>query len=134
MRRAQIATSSSSDNIDAVNAIRRKLRDAKVKVASIIHRCEQRDRNSDGLIHIDDLEDIFNEVVDSEYRITRRELMKFVTSIVSENKNDGSIMYEKIADILEPAKKRAVSIEEHWQDDGIDEGDTAWATQPGTTI
>ena len=134
MRRAQIATSSSSDNIDAINAIRRKLRDAKVKVATIIHRCEQRDRNSDGLVHIDDLEDIFNEVVDSEYRITRRELMKFVTSIVGENKNNGSIMYEKIADILEPAKKREVSIEEHWQEDGIDQGDTAWATQTGTTI
>ena len=60
--------------------------------------------------------------------------MKFATSIVGENKNNGSIMYEKIADILEPSKKREVSIEEHWQEDGIDEGDTAWATQPGTTI
>lgn len=133
MRKAEVG-SSSSNNIDVVSAIRRKLRDAKVKVASVVHLCELKDRNGDGFIHIDDLEDIFNDVVGSEHRITRRELLKFATFITDENQSHGRITYEKIADVLEPAREREARVDEQWKEDDADEGDTAWATQPGTAI
>lgn len=122
--------SSNEDNTNhAIRIVRRKLRDSKIKVASIVHRCEVKDRNEDGLVHIDDLEDILNEVIPSEHRITRRELIRFSATIMSE-RNDGRIQYGKISDILEP-KVRKVSEDENWVDIEDDEGDTKWATQPG---
>ena len=117
----------------AIRTIRRKLRDSRVKVATIVHRCELKDRNGDGLVHIDDLEDIFNELIASEHRITRRELIRFSTTIVSE-RNDGKIQYEKILDILEPKLKKASKENENWVDVEEDEGDTKWATQPGKLL
>ena len=122
--------SSNEDNTNhAIRIVRRKLRDSKIKVASIVHRCEVKDRNEDGLVHIDDLEDILNEVIPSEHRITRRELIRFSATIMSE-RNDGRIQYVKISDILEPKVKK-VSEDENWVDIEDDEGDTKWATQPG---
>jgi methyl coenzyme M reductase subunit D len=122
--------SSNEDNTNhAIRIVRRKLRDSKIKVASIVHRCEVKDRNEDGLVHIDDLEDILNEVIPSKHRITRRELIRFSATIMSE-RNDGRIQYEKISDILEPKVKK-VSEDENWVDIEDDEGDTKWATQPG---
>ena len=114
----------------AIRTIRRKLRDSRVKVATIVHRCEVKDRNRDGLVHIDDLEDILNDVTASEHRITRRELIRFSATIVSE-RNDGKIQYEKISDILEPKSKKGSEDNENWVDIEEDEGDTKWATQPG---
>jgi methyl coenzyme M reductase subunit D len=113
----------------AIRIVRRKLRDSKIKVASIVHRCEVKDRNEDGLVHIDDLEDILNEVIPSEHRITRRELIRFSATIMSE-RNEGKILYELISDILEPKVKK-VSEDENWVDIEDNEGDTKWATQPG---
>ena len=122
--------SSNEDNTNhAIRIVRRKLRDSKIKVASIVHRCEVKDRNEDGLVHIDDLEDILNEVIPSEHRITRRELIRFSATIMSD-RNDGRIQYVKISDILEPKVKK-VSEDENWVDIEDDEGDTKWATQPG---
>ena len=122
------------DNLEASAPIRRKLHDSRVKFASVVHRCELRDKNRDGIVHLDDLEDILNDVVAPEYRITRRELQKFATSIMGE-KFDGGIEYEKLFDTLEPKRKTAHLDDdsENWED--IDEteteGSTKWATQPG---
>lgn len=122
--------SSNEDNTNhAIRTVRRKLRDSKIKVETIVHRCEVKDRNEDGLVHIDDLEDILNEVTASEHRITRRELIRFSATIMS-GRNDGKIQYEKIPDILE-TKERKVSEDENWVDIEDDEGDAKWATQPG---
>jgi hypothetical protein len=118
------------DNSEAAAPIRRKLRGSRIKVATIVHRCEQKDRNGDGIIHLDDLEDILNDIVPPENRITRRELLRFATSLMGEN--NGSIRYEKMSDIIEPPRKRDSRENEKWVDIDDDEGDTKWATQPGT--
>ena len=122
--------SNENNSQHTIRTVRRKLRDSKVKVATIVHRCEIKDRNGDGLVHIDDLEDILNEVTSSEHRITRRELVRFSATIVSE-RNDGKIQYEKISDILEPESKKGSEDNENWVDIEDDERDTKWATQPG---
>jgi hypothetical protein len=118
------------DNSEAAAPIRRKLRDSRIKIATVVHRCEQKDRNGDGIIHLDDLEDILNDIVPPENRITRRELLRFATSLMGE-KNNGSIKYEKLSDVIEPPRKRDSRENEKWVDNDDDEGDTRWATQPG---
>lgn len=118
------------DRSEAAAPIRRKLRDSRIKIATIVHRCEQKDKNDDGIIHLDDLEDILNDIVPPENRITRRELVRFATVLMGE-KNIGSIKYEKLSDIIEPARKRDSGEREKWVDIDEDDGDTRWATQPG---
>jgi hypothetical protein len=118
------------DNSEAAAPIRRKLRDSRIKIATVVHRCEQKDRNGDGIIHLDDLEDILNDIVPPENRITRRELLRFATALMGE-KNNGSIKYEKLSDVIEPPRKRDSRENEKWVDNDDDEGDTRWATQPG---
>jgi hypothetical protein len=118
------------DNSEAAAPIRRKLRDSRIKIATVVHRCEQKDRNGDGIIHLDDLEDILNDIVPPENRITRRELLRFATALMGE-KNNGSIKYEKLSDVIEPPRKRDPRENEKWADNDDDEGDTRWATQPG---
>ena len=134
MRRAPSgsSSSSSSDNADVINSVRRKLRDSRTKIATIVHRCELLDRKRTGIVNIDDLEDIFNDVLGAEHRVTRRELIKFADVIMDEKKS-GRIDYEKMAEALEPGNRKEVTIEENWRDEdtNADEGDTRWATQPG---
>mmetsp|Transcript_9406 Transcript_9406/g.9208 ORF Transcript_9406/g.9208 Transcript_9406/m.9208 type:complete len:194 (-) Transcript_9406:74-655(-) len=129
------SSGSSSDIVDIIDIIRRKLRDSKTKIATVIQKCDEKDRNNDGLIHVDDLEDIFNEVMGTEYRITRRELKKFVNTFMFED--NSKVEYSKISDILEPHKSRGgkekeVKIEEKWLDNAVEEEDIRWATQPGS--
>lgn len=121
------------DYSEAAAPIRRKLRDSRIKIATIVHRCEQRDKNGDGIIHLDDLEDILNDIVPPENRITRRELIRFATSLTGE-KNNGSIKYEKLSDVIEPPRKRNTEESEKWVDIDDDEGDIRWATQPGSAL
>jgi hypothetical protein len=125
------SSGSSSDIVDIIDIIRRKLRDSRTKIATVIQKCDEKDRNNDGLIHVDDLEDIFNEVMGTEYRITRRELKKFVNTFMFEKNN--KVEYAKISDILEPEKRneKEVRIEEKWLDNVVEEEDIRWATQPG---
>jgi hypothetical protein len=128
------SSGSSSDIVDIIDIIRRKLRDSKTKIATVIQKCDEKDRNNDGLIHVDDLEDIFNEIMGTEYRITRRELKKFVNTFMFED--DSKVEYSKISDILEPhkgrgGKEKEVKIEEKWLDNVVEEEDIRWATQPG---
>lgn len=137
MRRAPSgsSSSSSSDNADVINSVRRKLRDSRTKIATIVHRCELLDRKRTGIVNIDDLEDIFNDVLGAEHRVTRRELIKFADVIMDEKKS-GRIDYEKMAEALEPGNRKEVTIEENWRDEdtNADEGDTRWATQPGKDV
>jgi Ca2+-binding EF-hand superfamily protein len=119
------------NNVDIIQTIRQKLLDSRIKVAQILHKCENIDKNGDGLIHTDDLEDIFNETVGSEYRITRRELLKLV-GLISNERSNGKVEYEKIFDLIEPPKKKEYKkADENWKDEGVEDGDTRWATQPG---
>lgn len=136
MRRSSSSSRKASETADyseAAGPIRRKLRDSRIKIARIVHRCEQKDRNGDGIIHLDDLEDILNDIVPSENRITRRELLRLATALMGE-KNNGSIKYDKLSDIIEPARKRDSEENEKWVDIDEDEGDTRWATQPGNKL
>lgn len=123
------------DNDDIIDIIRRKLRDSRTKVSTVIQRCEEKDKNRDGLIHIDDLEDVLNDCIPSDNRITRRELIKFTNLVINDNnnnrQNNGSVEYEIIFDLLEPHRKKEIRIAEKWVDDTVEKEDIRWATQPG---
>ena len=125
-------TSSNQVIGDIVTTIRRRLKEANVKLAWVIEKLESRDKNLDGHVHTDDLEDVLREVIhDPENRITRREVLK-LASLIS-GKVPGSIIYERLYDILEPTMRKSIERPvERWVDDAVDDSDTRWASQPGT--
>ena len=124
-----------SNSHDGVSIIRRKMRGAKVKVATIVERCVAKDKNRDGVIHVDDLLDVFNEVITtSEYRISNREVLR-LSSLLSNGRNNGFIEYEKLFNILEPVRQNGSSMSnERWYDDDINEetNTNKWAFSPGS--
>mmetsp|Transcript_40778 Transcript_40778/g.41641 ORF Transcript_40778/g.41641 Transcript_40778/m.41641 type:complete len:93 (+) Transcript_40778:338-616(+) len=49
------------DRDAALESIKRKLRGSHVKVDTIVQRCQEIDRNNDGIVHPDDFLDIVTE-------------------------------------------------------------------------
>ena len=119
---------------DVVTVIRRKLRDAGKKASTIVEKCHGKDKNRDGVVAFDDLDDAFQEVFGpTEHRVSRRELLK-LAHIMMDGRFDGStVSYERLIDVLEPSVKRRDGRGERWMDDDNgNDADTKWATRPGS--
>lgn len=103
--------------------IRRKLKSKGVKVATIIERCRQLDRNNDDIVHVDDLEDVIQQCL-GEHKLTTREIHRLFSSL-SFDKKRGNVEYLKLSSILEPMKTPSkASAEEKWHDSPDDEPDS----------
>jgi hypothetical protein len=129
----------SSSGPDVVASIRRKLLNARVKVAAIVEKCHVKDRNRDGVVAFDDLDDAFQELTGAtEFRVSRRELLK-LAHVVMDGRFDGTtIQYERLVDVLDPSRRRDARGERWLDEDGAGSGgfggdaDTRWATRPGS--
>ena len=123
----------SGGTADVVSVIRRKLRDSRIKVASIVEKCHGKDKNRDGIIAFDDLDDAFQEITGAtEHRVSRRELLK-LAHVMMDGRFDGTtVMYERMIDVLEPTKRRD-DRGERWMDHDVgDDSDTKWAIKSGS--
>lgn len=87
------------------NRVFYKFRSSKIKVATIIAKCEKIDNNSDGIIHVDDLEDIIQELL-GKHRLTAREMI-YLLGQLTHDKRKGKVFYNNIQDFLEPDTPKA---------------------------
>jgi hypothetical protein len=86
------------------------------------------DGNDDGLIDINDLEDLLNSLL-GENRLSKREY-RLLVSAVSSNDGKGSIKYHKLFEVLEPSTKQMEP--ERWRGSVEVNRDERWATRPGS--
>ena len=104
---------SAGDHRLALRSIADKLFRKHIKLARVVSKCEMIDRNEDGYIHIDDLEDIFGEMMGNGY-ITQREMRHLSDAL--EVTTSGKFEYRKIFDALDiPIPSR--DTDEQWFDE-----------------
>ena len=127
-----------SDDSSALREIRAKIRGAFVKIQTVIKRCEDLDKNKDGVIHRNDLEDVLRELL-KEQMLSRRELNYLCNCVAvgnstSINYND---FYELMVEDPEDLKRKNSQIKdienERWlEDKNISNPKEKWATRSGT--
>jgi hypothetical protein len=86
-------------NTEALSIIKRKIRSCNIKVATIISKCEEFDKNNDNIIHSDDLEDILRDLL-RDKMFSRREL-RYLFEAIGGDKNGGNLVYNRLNDILD---------------------------------
>ena len=112
-------------------SLKAKLSRVGIKVVNVLQCCEDWDRNNDGLLHVADLEKVFESLFSSrgaapEDGITKRELRALVASVTdSKDKIETQIEYQKLLRALQPREARRVIEKqkggERWYEGGGDE-------------
>lgn len=117
-----------------METIKRKLREKRVKVATIVAYCENVDRNGDYLIHRNDLQSVLNHALGSE-SVTQRE-MQHLERLISSGRRDepGLINYRKFLDLFSESlsKSRDTSTREKWDFDDDEDSTPHWAAKRGS--
>jgi hypothetical protein len=88
------------DNERAIRSIRGKLSDSRVRVDTIVRECERLDKNADGRIHADDLEDVIHDLLGPS-TLNRREINMLTRSVEVQSRNGRSVEYRGLSDVLE---------------------------------
>lgn len=125
------------DNTEALSIIKRKIRSCNLKVATIISKCEEFDKNNDNIIHSDDLEDILRDLL-RDKMLSRREL-RYLFEAIGGDKNGGNLVYNRLNDILDSnnhSKRDKIGSsrgdKEHWHTDNDNNQDSRWASTSGS--
>ena len=88
-----------SDDTLAIRSIRSKLGDSKVRVDTIIRECERLDKNGDGRVHADDLEDVIHDLM-GPTALNRREINTLTRSVEIADRHGRSVDYKGLTDVL----------------------------------
>lgn len=85
----------------AVYNFARRFRDNHIKISTIIARCVEIDRNHDGVIHINDLEEILMDYLGA-LRVPRREVIQLGRILQSRRRDaqEGSIEFDRLEDTI----------------------------------
>ncbi len=121
-------------DVDIVGILGRKLREKRVKVATIVSYCENVDRNGDYLIHADDLQSILNHTL-GKGAVTQREMVHLVKVISPSRPTEpGLVNYRKFLDIFSDSLSRSKAEEpaERWDYGDEDRSDPKWASKKGS--
>lgn len=122
-----------SEGAAVVEGLTRKLRNHRVRAATIISYCENLDRNGDYLIHVADLLDILNHCMEKD-TVSQREMTLLIRHMDPDDRiKKGLVSYRKFLDIFRdaltaPSDKYST---ERWEDQK-ESRDTRWATQRGS--
>ena len=123
-----------SSSSRVISKICAKLERNNIKVASLIVRCEGRDKNGDGKIHLRDIKEILNGILPSKDSVSEREMMH-ISAILKEGGDitNGVFHYIKLFDIFDETKYSSSNYQssERWIDDDEVESEK-WAYQSGT--
>ena len=125
-----------TNDLAIVDIIKTKLRNKRVKVATIISYCENVDRNGDYLIHFQDLQSILNHALGSE-AISAREMQHLVKLITPSRRSEpGIINYRKFLDLFSDSlsKSKTEHNVERWdyEDNEEERNDGKWASKKGS--
>lgn len=109
----------------AVYNFARRFRENHIKLSTIIARCTSIDRNHDGVIHINDLEDILMDYLGAD-RVPRREVIQLGRLLQSQRKGaqEGAIEFDRLQDtvgkvIRDMEKEKEKEKEQKKQLDGV---------------
>lgn len=85
----------------AVYNFARRLKDSHVKISTIISRCISIDRNHDGIIHINDLEEILMDYLGAD-KVPRREIIQLGRILQSQRRNapEGAIQFDRLRETI----------------------------------
>lgn len=111
-----------------------KLQRNNIKVASVIVKCEVRDKNRDGIIHQRDLKEILNSVLPASDAVIEREIahIAFALNNYQPISSKTGIQYIRLFDVLDDSNLgEESSPAEHWMDDEDIESEQ-WATEKGS--
>lgn len=97
----------------SVHNLARRLRDSHVKVSTIIARCASVDRNHDGVIHINDLEDILIDYLSAD-KVPRRDMIQLARLLQPAKATaEGAIEFDRLSDILTPVMEEIEAFSHH---------------------
>jgi Ca2+-binding EF-hand superfamily protein len=106
-------------NNDYYSRILYKFKKSGLKVASLISKCEKVDRNKDGIIHFDDLEDIIQDCLGIN-RLNARE-MTYLKEELNVDRKKGTIRYISIQELFDIESSNQET--EIWKSDKLDNDD-----------
>jgi hypothetical protein len=98
------------------NRILYKFKLSKINSFAIIEKCEKIDKNRDRMIHVDDLEEIIQALL-NENRLTMREMIYLLSSI-THNKRRGLVIYDHINHFFDTEPTSSYDTKhEKWRND-----------------
>lgn len=98
--------------MEPIDFVRSKIKSAGVRTASLVSRCENIDKNKDGIVHFDDIDHILSELMGKKDQLTRREV-NCLRMVLSNAPERGEVVYKRLYDILD-AKKKDTGSGEIW--------------------
>ena len=98
--------------MEPIDYVRAKIKAAGIRTASLVSRCERIDKNRDGIVHFDDIDNILSELMGKKNQLTRREVRVLMMSL-SNAPERGEVIYRTLYDVLD-AKKRDTGEGEEW--------------------
>jgi hypothetical protein len=118
MSNSRVAKVATSDESRAVVAnLGKKLAQRGVRVASLVSRCEEADRNNDNLIHENDLYKILMELL-GRGAFSQRE-MHHVSNVLESRYTDGQVDYRRLYEVFntDGDEGGAGGSRENWHDE-----------------
>lgn len=102
-------------NLDKIQeSIKWKIEQSGIPWQRILSACEKIDRNNDGVIHIDDFEEVLDSALGPEV-LTRRE-KKYLVDYCNFDKKYGNVAYMKLVDFLQIGRRDDDRSREKWRD------------------
>jgi hypothetical protein len=108
----------------------KKLRQRGIKVASVVSRCEQLDRNHDYCIHSEDMFEILVSLLGRDM-FTMRE-MHHLACALGNTRGVGQVNYGRLNEVLGAHGGKPSDERENWHDDIEQREDTRWASKKGS--
>lgn len=104
--------------MEPIDYVRAKIKAAGVRTASLVSRCERLDKNRDGIVHFDDIDNMLSEFMGRKDQLSRREVRVLMMAL-SNAPERGEVLYETLYDVLD-AKKKDTGAGEEWLEEGHD--------------
>ncbi len=109
-----------------MQSISKKLKTYKIKVATVIARCEDLDRNRDHMINLSDLEQVFEDLLGFE-TVSTRELRQLAIQLGADKNNRNQVQYNLLYELLDDSSSREPAVE-RWYDPQEPEEETQKGT------
>jgi len=90
--------------MEPIDYVRAKIKAAGVRTASLVSRCERLDKNRDGIVHFDDIDNMLSELMGKKDQLSRREVRVLMMAL-SNAPERGEVIYETLYDVLDTKKK-----------------------------
>ena len=103
--------------MEPIDFVRAKIKAAGIRTAGLISLCEKIDKNRDGIVHFDDIDNILSEKMGKTDQLSRREVRVLMLAL-SDATERGEVQYKRLYDVLDVKKKDDAASEEWLNENG----------------